>query len=172
VESPQRVERVTARAGTLIVRLDEDTYRAEVSGEGEVRVDGLTGAWRAERQADGSWLVISGDERRQVFVAGTGPRRQVFVDGDIYELEVETGARPRRASARPSVDSLTVPMPARVVKLLVRPGQRVRRGEVVVTLEAMKMNLPLASPRDGTVQSVACREGDLVQPGVSLLEIA
>jgi urea carboxylase len=41
-----------------------------------------------------------------------------------------------------------------------------------MTLEAMKMELPVHAPRDGTVTSVACGPGDLVQPGVPLVEIA
>jgi biotin carboxyl carrier protein len=74
--------------------------------------------------------------------------------------------------ARTHVELLTVPMPARVVKILVARGQAVQRGDTVITLEAMKMELPLRAPRDGTVRTIACAEGDLVQPGADLLEIA
>jgi 3-methylcrotonyl-CoA carboxylase alpha subunit len=62
-------------------------------------------------------------------------------------------------------------MPARVVKVLVTVGQAVRRGDIVMKLEAMKMELPLRAPRDGTIRAIACREGELVQPGVSVLEM-
>ena len=48
----------------------------------------------------------------------------------------------------------------------------VRRGDVLVMLEAMKMELPLRAPHDGVVRAVRCAPGDLVQPGAPLVELA
>ena len=44
-------------------------------------------------------------------------------------------------------------------------------GTTLVVLEAMKMELPIKAPADGTVVSLACRVGELVQPGVTLVEL-
>jgi biotin carboxyl carrier protein len=63
------------------------------------------------------------------------------------------------------------PMPASVVAIRVTPGQAVEAGDTLIVLEAMKMELPLRAPRSGTVTSIRCRKGELVQPGVPLLEI-
>ncbi len=104
-------------------------------------------------------------------VASVGDRIQAFADGEFYDFHVEREGRVRRVAGRTHVESLTVPMPARVVKVLVAEGQAVKRGDVLVTLEAMKMELPLKAPRDGSVRSVACRVGDLVQPGMAVLEL-
>ena len=170
-----------APRGSHIVRLGDDEYRVDVAEGGEVRVEGVEGTFHVLPQADGTCLVTrrpsegsTPDPHPQwrVFAIAGGDRRQVFVDGEVYDLQVEAAGRPRRAPAHPQVEMLTVPMPARVVKILVSPGQVVRRGDVVVKLEAMKMELPLRAPRDGTVRAVDCREGDLVQPGASVLEIA
>jgi biotin carboxyl carrier protein len=62
-------------------------------------------------------------------------------------------------------------MPATVIEILVEPGQSVRQGDVLVKLEAMKMELPLRAPQDGRVKHVRCTPGELVQPGVPLLEM-
>jgi 3-methylcrotonyl-CoA carboxylase alpha subunit len=62
-------------------------------------------------------------------------------------------------------------MPATVVKVLVKPGDRVARGDTVVVLEAMKMELPLRAASDATVKAVHCREGELVQPDAVLIEM-
>lgn len=62
-------------------------------------------------------------------------------------------------------------MPATVVRIIVEPGQRVSKGDVLIVLEAMKMELPIKAPRDASVKRIACRPGELVQPGVPLLEI-
>ena len=63
-------------------------------------------------------------------------------------------------------------MPATVVKVLIKPGDRVARGDTVVVLEAMKMELPLRATGDATVKAVHCREGELVQPETVLVELA
>jgi 3-methylcrotonyl-CoA carboxylase alpha subunit len=62
-------------------------------------------------------------------------------------------------------------MPATVIGVSVAAGQVVTRGDVLVTLEAMKMEFALKAPRDGKVRAVQCRQGDLVQPGVPLVEL-
>jgi biotin carboxyl carrier protein len=62
-------------------------------------------------------------------------------------------------------------MPATVRRIEVKPGQAVRRGDVLIVLEAMKMELPVRAPADGTIARVNCREGELVQPGQELAEL-
>ena len=59
--------------------------------------------------------------------------------------------------------------PPRCSRGNVAPGQRVERNDVVMVLEAMKMELPVRSPRDGVVKVVGCQVGELVQPGTTLL---
>jgi 3-methylcrotonyl-CoA carboxylase alpha subunit len=63
-------------------------------------------------------------------------------------------------------------MPATVIKVLVAPGVAVRKGDTVVVLEAMKMELPIRATSDATVKAVHCREGELVQPDAVLVEFA
>ena len=50
-------------------------------------------------------------------------------------------------------------------------GQQVRAGDLLLTLEAMKMELPIRAPRDGIVTAIRCAPGELVQPGPPLVEI-
>ena len=97
-----------------------------------------------------------------------GDIRWVFLDGEVYELEVQTRGR-RRAAAHHS--SLAAPMPATVTRINVEPGGVVGKGDTLLVLEAMKMELPVRAPADGTVRVVNCRVGDLVQPGLALIEM-
>jgi 3-methylcrotonyl-CoA carboxylase alpha subunit len=62
-------------------------------------------------------------------------------------------------------------MPATVIKVLVAPGSVVKKGDTVIVLEAMKMELPIRAPGDATVTAVHCREGELVQPDTVLIEL-
>jgi biotin carboxyl carrier protein len=62
-------------------------------------------------------------------------------------------------------------MPATVVAIHATPGQAVQAGDTLIVLEAMKMELPIRSPKTGVVKTLHCRIGELVQPGVTLLEL-
>ena len=63
-------------------------------------------------------------------------------------------------------------MPASVVRVDVAPGDRVRQGQTrSIMLEAMKMELPVRAPADGIVAAVHCTAGDLVKPGVPLIDL-
>jgi biotin carboxyl carrier protein len=97
-----------------------------------------------------------------------GDARWVFLNGEVYEFEVQRPGRRRSAALH---GSLTSPMPATVRKVAVAVGASVKKGDTLLVLEAMKMELPVRAPSDGVVKLVSCAEGDLVQPGVPLVEI-
>jgi biotin carboxyl carrier protein len=62
-------------------------------------------------------------------------------------------------------------MPATVIAVHVKPGDRVTKGDTVVVLEAMKMEMPVRVTEDGVVATVACAVGELVQADAVLLEV-
>jgi biotin carboxyl carrier protein len=62
-------------------------------------------------------------------------------------------------------------MPGTVIDIEVVIGQRVRAGDILLTLEAMKMELPIRATREGIVSAIRCARGDLVQPGPPLVDI-
>jgi biotin carboxyl carrier protein len=67
--------------------------------------------------------------------------------------------------------ALSAPMPATVVAIKVDAGQEVAAGDLLVMLEAMKMELPIRAPRDATVAAVHCVEGQMVQPDQNLIDL-
>ena len=80
------------------------------------------------------------------------------------------GPRTRHSGAGQT--SLTAPMPATVLKVAVKAGDSVKKGDLVVLLEAMKMELPLRAPADAVISSVRCHEGDLVPADATLVEFS
>jgi 3-methylcrotonyl-CoA carboxylase alpha subunit len=109
--------------------------------------------------------------RRVAYAARDGGRTWVFIDGRTYVVEPDTREASERPHAADDQMALAAPMPATVLAIKVTPGQEVAAGDLLVLLEAMKMEVPIKAPRAGRVKSVACREGELVQPGVALLEL-
>lgn len=70
-----------------------------------------------------------------------------------------------------TVPRVLAPMPGKVVKVLVKDGEEVKKGQALIILEAMKMEHVIAAPRDATVESVARVVGDVVQEGVALISL-
>jgi len=68
--------------------------------------------------------------------------------------------------------TLASSMPGRVIKVLVSEGDRVEQGQGVLILEAMKMENEIKAPRSGVVSSLHVSEGDSVESGVTMMEIA
>jgi acetyl-CoA carboxylase biotin carboxylase subunit len=92
------------------------------------------------------------------------------LDGRVAWVATTTNDRAARQRTR-NDSGVMSPMPATVVDIRATVGQAVAEGETIIVLEAMKMELPIKAPRGGVVKAVHCAKGDLVQPGVSLLEL-
>ncbi len=154
-------------APTLTLRDGRQAYSAVVGDDGRVRVDGAEGV-PVTPAADGM-VRVGTAPARTAWVAASGEVRWVFLDGQVFRFDVETTTARRRASAHRG--SLSAPMPATVIRIAVQPGAAVKRGETLIVLEAMKMELPIRAGADGVVTEIRCREGELVQPGTTLIEI-
>jgi 3-methylcrotonyl-CoA carboxylase alpha subunit len=126
---------------------------------------------QVERIGEGVYRVTEAGASEIVYVAASPSGVWSFWKGRVYLTSHSTAPR---ASARHStshvMESLSAPMPATVIKVLVAPGTSVHKGDTVVVLEAMKMELPLRAAGDATVTAVHCREGELVQPDAVLVE--
>ena len=124
---------------------------------------------------NGRFSVVSAMHRRPAFAARSDAGTWVYFDGRVYVIRPPAPAasqqRRRGHSAADHEAALSAPMPATVVSVNVAEGQTVSHGDVLVTLEAMKMELVVRAPREGTVTRVACRAGELVQPGRPLVEL-
>lgn len=150
-------------------------FRLVVDGEShEVAVDGVPPAltvqvdgasYRAKATAEGSEFDVRiGPRRHRIRIRG----RQVVVDGLPHEVAADALDPTDRSavghdSSRPgAVLEVRPPMPGRVVKLTVRAGDRVTRGQTLAVLEAMKMQNEIPAPADGIVRSVEVREGESI----------
>ena len=91
-------------------------------------------------------------------------------DTGVRSVRAQAATGSVRRAATSAAGTLTAPMPATVIKVHVEPGDAVKKGDIVVVLEAMKMELPLRALGNGVVSAVRCREGELVQADATLIE--
>ena len=151
------------------IRLGDTVVRVDADADGALQAAGLP--VRAEALGDGQWRVVVDGITHRAFAAGPIDAPWIWLDGKVYRPEVADSERPARTRSRDTSGSLSAPMPATVRAIAVAPGDRVARGHTLIVLEAMKMELPLKAPVDGVVVSIACQVGDLVQPGIALVEL-
>ncbi len=92
----------------------------------------------------------------------------VVDDGETFVLEPHDPLYDAETEENVS-GSIAAPMPGRVVAVHVVPGQKVRRGDALLVLEAMKMEHTLTAPRDGVVEAVGAAAGDQIAEGTVLV---
>ena len=114
--------------------------------------------------------------------------RRVNVNGTVYEVELEeiTGAAAAAPVAAPAAapapaapvaaapaggEKVTAPMPGNILSVNVTAGQSVKRGQVLLVLEAMKMENEIMAPCDGVIASVNTSKGSAVESGALLCVI-
>ena len=137
-------EVVTVQVGARLA-VDGVDYDAGL-GTGAIRMDGVTRPCTVLRQGAGRVVLLGG--------------RAIRVD------LVDTLAPPAAAAA--AAGSLAAPIPARVTRVMVAVGDRVTKGEALLVLEAMKMELSIAAPFAGTVMALRHAAGDMVEEGTIL----
>jgi biotin carboxyl carrier protein len=128
------------------------------------------------RVADRWSMLLGGASYEVAIEPGRQGRHVVHVDGRVVPVTVRVPGRGRSGSNSegPSATgpvSIVSPMPGRVVKVLVAPGDAVLARQGLVVVEAMKMENELRAPRAGTVADVRVREGAPVEANVVLVVI-
>ncbi|MFC4606701.1 acetyl/propionyl/methylcrotonyl-CoA carboxylase subunit alpha [Streptomyces maoxianensis] len=118
--------------------------------------------------------------RETVIVEVGGKRLEVSLPSSLGMTLARTGlaagAKPKRRAAKKSAsaasgDTLASPMQGTIVKIAVEEGQEVKEGDLVVVLEAMKMEQPLNAHRSGTIKGLAAEVGASISSGATICEI-
>lgn len=150
---------------------------------------------KAEREGDKLLLMHSGANHRYevtslgeneylirnahslIRVTAIRSKNKVFVltdnESHVFELPASKDAETFGAEQGEHGDKskISAPMPGKVVKVLVKAGDKVEPKQKLIVVEAMKMENPLVSPFKGEVKSVHCSEGELVDSEKMLIEL-
>ena len=112
---------------------------------------------------------------------------RITVNGVAYDVQVEElsgneapaaaapvkAAAPKKAAAAAAGagEKVAAPMPGTIVSVNVSDGQSVKKGDVLVVLEAMKMENEIKAPKDGTITGISVSKGESVDTGATLVTI-
>jgi biotin carboxyl carrier protein len=127
--------------------------------------------YSAAPAGDDTWSILIDGRSYAVAILGAG---EVSVNGRVFQIDVfdPRELRGRRSAADSSgPQSIAAPMPGRVIRVLVEPGQEVVADEGLIVVEAMKMQNEMKAPRAGRVAAVKTVAGATVSAGDVLLVI-
>ena len=75
-------------------------------------------------------------------------------------------------SSESSEGDLVAPMPGTILDVMVTRGEQVTAGQVLILMEAMKMEHKIVAPTDGQIETLLCSQGDRVEQGAMLIELS
>jgi biotin carboxyl carrier protein len=109
------------------------------------------------------------------YMAQKQDQLDIWVDGKTYVLHLVTPEARRIGASGQSAalhaGEIKAPMPGTVLKVPVKPGDRVTANQPLVIMESMKMEMTLAAPTDAVVREILCAEGQLVDMGAVLVTL-
>lgn len=162
--------RLTYRAGDRELPIDLD--RPPESGKSvTIEIDGESHRIDVVRVDRDEIIFRYAGELVRARCAADKERRFVHCAGSFPVTFVRDDGTKRKKAGIGHGGGLEATMHSQVIAVSAREGSRVERGEVLVTLEAMKMEMRIAAPFSGIVKSVACKPGEVVERGRVLVEI-
>ena len=139
---------------TFTLTLDDQTIPAEVMQAANGKLD----------------LLIDG-KRVTAYVSSDNSKRWVTIHGQTFVLIKSSGARRGGHGHHHAAGELTAPMPGQVRAVNVSEGEAVTKGQTLLVLEAMKMEIRIQSPQDGIVQKLFVQQGQTVEREQMLIQV-
>lgn len=136
-----------------------------------VSVGGKTADVEILRAEDGKLELLIGGERVTAYISSDGAKRWVTVNGQTVVLTKQAGARKSGSGSGHATGGLTAPMPGQIRAVNVNEGDAVTKGQTLLVLEAMKMEIRIQAPMNGIVKSLAVKQGQTVEREQVLAEI-
>jgi 3-methylcrotonyl-CoA carboxylase alpha subunit len=132
--------------------------------------EGAESALQFTPQGDGLWVQFNG-QRIHSTVHAQGELRHVFTPQGAARISL-LDPLAHAGEAAQEGGRLTAPMPGKVVSFAVKAGDKVKAGQPLAVMEAMKMEHTISAPKDGTVAELLYAPGDQVTEGAELLKLA
>ena len=149
---------------------DTKTIELNPSGDNFVAaIDGKTVTVQIIRAANGRMDLLIDGQRVTAHVSSDMAKRWVTVDGQTLVLTKTSGAK--QGVRHDHAGGLIAPMPGQIRSVAVSVGDAVKKGQTLLTMEAMKMEIRIQALKDGVVKSVSVKQGQTVEREQILVEV-
>ena len=152
------------RDGSYTLLIGEDSYRVQ----GVLREDGSLEATIDGKHYSVTSVVLDEEDGSKSIHIWAAPGREIGKGGETRCSVCVPSIDRKAATVMEGSGSIKAPMPGRVVRVNFKQGQEIKGGEVLIVLEAMKMEHAILSPNDGILTKISCSPGDLVSDGAIL----
>lgn len=162
----------------FIAKLGEQSYSVEIEEIGKslyrVAIDGNDFLVDGKKTGRTNYSLIVDNRSFEIEVDNAEDEYRVLVDGRNYHVHLVDERRVRVGGGQSDIDlqgrqKVSVPMPGKVIAVLVSEGDNVERGQGLVIVEAMKMENEVRSPIAGEVKEIKVKPGDAVEGGAVLV---
>jgi biotin carboxyl carrier protein len=153
---------------------NSQTYSLDLALNGKtatIAIDGKTYIVEIVRNDNGNIHLRFSDSSVVSSVSTDGSKRWVTVNGQTWVLTKLSSGRTSSGRGAHAAGELVAPMPGQVRAVQVAKGDIVTKGQTLVIVEAMKMEIKVAAPREGRVKSLRVRQGQTVEREQILAEI-
>lgn len=120
-------------------------------------------------QQKNQMVLKSGNKIHKVFFAQS--TKEFFTTVDGCDIINEKTNLKRVKGASPKENGYLSPMPGKILRVLVKPGDEVKKGQILLIMEAMKMEHSIAAQKSGFIRTVNFKQGDFVEGEMILLEM-
>ena len=154
----------------VILDIDGEEHEVAIARSGEV-VKVEVGGETFEAKLGENGLVLLGGERHAVQLSGD---REATLDGQRVQfriVDLQTGGGPGEGKAGGRGARIKPPMPGKIVSVAVDEGEEVKAGQVLLILEAMKMQNEVVAPAAGVVKKIHAKPGQNVEGKDVLVEL-
>ncbi|HXG50855.1 MAG TPA: biotin/lipoyl-containing protein [candidate division Zixibacteria bacterium] len=163
-----------------IAKLADQTYTVEIEEIGKsvyrIAVDGNEFLVDGKKTGRTNYSLIVDNRSFEVEVDNTEDEYRVLVDGRTYRVHLVDERRVRLGDSQSGIQpqgrqQVSVPMPGKVIAVLVGEGEAVEKGQGLVIVEAMKMENEVRSPIAGEIKEIRVKAGDTVEAGAVLVVV-
>lgn len=164
----------------FVAKLADQAFTVEIEETGKslyrVSVDGNEFLVDGKKTGRTNYSLIVDNRSFEVEVDNSGDEYRALVDGRTYHIHLVDERRMRVGGAQSGVElqgrqNVSVPMPGKIIAVLVADGDTVEKGQGMVIVEAMKMENEVRSPIAGEVKEIKVKPGDTVEGGAVLIVV-
>jgi biotin carboxyl carrier protein len=165
---------------TFVATLGERKYTVEIEEIGKslyrVAVDGNEFMLDGKKTGRTNYSLIVDNRSFEIEVDQRGDEYRVLVDGRNYRVNLIDERRVRTSDVSEVAglqgrQAVSVPMPGKVIAVLVSEGDQVEKGQGLVIVEAMKMENEVRSPIAGEIKQIKVKQGDTIEGGATLVVV-